>query len=452
MIEIEWDNDIHLPVYNHIRQSKADVKLYWGSRDSGKTHEIALSLLHKCLTAETFKCLLIRKTAKSVRESQFEMIKTLIVKYNLSALFHIIETTMKVVCVNGNSFLAAGCDDPAKVKSTTNPTDAWYEEADKITKEDYATVSTTLRSNDVRIQEWVSFNPESDGDYEDSWLYKLVEDSYGGTYEWTEEISVEGETVEVNYISCHTTYKDNPYCPPERVAKNMATTEDDDYLYTVYIRGEWGNRQVTNPFAVAYNENKHVAKTKHNPHTQTYVLIDFNYDPFSCSIFNAWMADGKQYVHQVDEIAIVNGTTSQMAEAIRTSIGDSINTALFGGDYNGTASRIGRYDNKSLYKELQQELKVSWGQFVLKANPPHKISRQDCNYFLRHFDGFRVGEHCKETRRDLRLVQVDSYGSIIKKNRKDTSQRADLLDNFRYLVNTFFKNAIERHKKTGEWN
>ena len=452
MIEIEWDSEtINLPVYEKIRNSNADVKLYWGSRDSGKTHEIALALIEKCLTVETFKCLLIRKTLKSVRESQFDMIKTLIREHNLERLFHFVESTMKIVCINGNSFLAAGCDDPAKVKSTTNPTDAWYEEADKITKEEYATVSTTLRSSTVRVQEWISFNPESDGDYEDSWLYKIVEESYGGTFEWVETITVEGQEVDVKYCSCHTTYRDNPYCPPERIAKNIATTEDDDYLYTVYIRGMWGNRNVTNPFAVAYDEKKHVGPTKHNPNAQTYVLIDFNYDPFSCAIYNAWADADGQHIHQVDEIAIVNGTTEQMADAIKMSIGPSIGTALFGGDYNGNASRIGRYDNKSLYKELQQELGVSWSQFVLKANPPHKISRQDCNYFLKNFNDFKIGEHCKETRRDLRMVQVDSYGSIIKKNRKDLSQRADLLDNFRYLVNTFFKSAIEKHKRTGVW-
>jgi PBSX family phage terminase large subunit len=366
-------------------------------------------------------------------------------------MFSFREDIMRINCVNGNSFLAAGCDDPSSVKSTTDPTDAWYEEADKITEDDYTTVSTSLRSSEVRVQEWISFNPESDGDYEDSWLYKLVEDSYHGTYEWTEEIEIDNQTIEIKYCSCHTTYKDNQYCPPERAAKNIATTQDDDYKYTVYIRGQWGTREVLNPFATAYDEKKHVGNTKHNHNTQTYVLIDFNYDPFSCAIYNAWFDRKVQRVHQVDEIAIVNGTTVQMAEAIKAAIGHSINTALFGGDYNGNASRIGRYDNKSLYKELQQELGVSWGQFVLKSNPPHKISRQDCNYFLKHFEGFLIGEHCKETRRDLRMVQVDAYGSIIKKNRKDVSQRADLLDNFRYLVNTFFKKAIEKHKKTGLW-
>lgn len=451
MIEIEWDESIHLPVYKSIRQSKADVKIYWGGRDSGKTYEIGLSLLYKCITAPAFKCLIIRKTLKSVRQSQYDILKKLIHKYNLESLFKFREDIMRIQCINGNMFIAAGCDDPASVKSTTDPTDAWYEEADQISKSDYVTVSTSLRSSDVRVQEWISFNPESDGDYEDSWLYQLVEDNYNGTYEWSESISVDGQTVEVNYISCHTTYKDNDYCPPERIAKNIATTEDDDYAYNVYIRGHWGNREVTNPFAINYDESKHVGQTKHNPNTQTYVLIDFNYDPFSCAIYNAWFDGKTQHVHQVDEIAIVNGTTAQMAHAIKTSIGHSINTALFGGDYNGTANRIGRYDNKSLYKELQQELGIAWSQFVLKPNLPHKISRQDCNYFLKHFDDFKVGESCKETRRDLRMVQVDAYGSIIKKNRKDVTQRADLLDNFRYLVNTFFKKAIEKHKITGQW-
>ena len=81
----------------------------------------------------------------------------------------------------------------------------------------------------------------------------------------------------------------------------------------------------------------------------------------------------------------------------------------------------------------------------------HKTSRDQVNYFLKHFPDFKIGKHLAGTRRDMRTVEVDAFGSIIKRNRTDTSQRADFLDCIRYFVNSFFAQSILRHQKTGVW-
>lgn len=450
MIEIEWDDDLFLDCYDAIRESDADVKLYWGGRDSGKSYHIALELIEKCLSAPKFKCILVRKTFNSIRESQYELLKSIIEDLGLEQFFVFHVNPLEIICMNGNKFIARGCDKPENVKSITNPTDAWYEEADKITLNEFSVISTTLRSEDVKVQERISFNPESDGNYEEHWLYKLVEENYNGTYEWANTIKLKnGDLVEVNYIACHTTFDDNPYCPDFRKAKYMATTEDDDYLHNVFIYGRWGNQKIKRPFCTHYNEKTHVVKEKFNPNRQTYCLIDFNYEPFCASIFQMWF-DGEPIHRQVDEIAISSGTTNEMAQEIKLILGDALYITYFGGDYNGDQNRIGKYDNLSLYKELQKELGISWSQFKLKPNPPHKISRKDCNYFLKHAN-FGMDEMCTDSRRDMRTVQVDAFGGIIKKNRKDESQKADHIDNFRYYVNTFCKDQIEHHKKFGSW-
>lgn len=450
MVDVEWDDDVYLPVYRDINESEADVKLYWGGRDSGKSYNIALKLLEKCLTARKFKCILIRKTFESIRESQWELLRSIVHDNGMDDLFAFTKAPLEVKCVNGNGFIARGCDNPHNIKSVTNPTDAWYEEADKLNFADYSVVSTSLRSNDVKVQEWVSFNPESEGNFEDHWLFKMVGEEYNGTVEWNENIEVAGINIDVSYISCHTTFNDNEYCPPERKAKNMATTEGDDYLYNVYIHGRWGNREVKSPFLTQYDEKKHVAPTQLNIQAQAYVLIDFNITPFSASIFNVWF-DGVPHCHQVKEIEINDGTTAKMAAEIKAILGDAIYSTQYGGDFMGSQGRIGKTDNKSLFKELQIELGVSWNQFKIVPNPRHKSSANDCNYFLVHYPDFKVGEHCVNSRRDYRTVQIDAYGSIIKRNRKDESQKADHLDNLRYLVNTFFRTQIDNHKKSGKW-
>src|SRR6056297_219798 len=199
MHEIEWDDSVYLPCYQKIRESNADVKLYWGGRDSGKSYNIALEWIEKCLTADYFRGILIRKTFASIRDSQYDLLKSIIYDYGLDDLFTFTAAPLEIRCINGNKIIARGCDNPHNIKSITEPTDAWYEEADKITKDEYTTVSTTLRSEKVSVQEWISFNPESDGDYEDHWLFKIVEDSYRGTYTWSDTMIVEGVAIDVTY-------------------------------------------------------------------------------------------------------------------------------------------------------------------------------------------------------------------------------------------------------------
>lgn len=451
MVEIEWDEEIHLPVYDEIRNSDATIKLYWGGRDSGKSYEVALTLVKKCLTAPYFKCILVREQLNSIKESQYDLIEKVIQDFDLEDQFTFKMSPLEIICNNGNRFIARGCDRPSTIKSVNEPTDAWFEEADKIEKSEYTTIATTLRSSDVQVVQWISFNPESEGNFEDHWLYKIVENYYNGTWEWVETFDVNGIEVDVKYCACHSTFNDNPFCPPERKANYMATTEGDDYYFGVYINGHWGNRKVQNPFCTAYDDKRHVGKTSFNPNKQSIVLIDFNVEPFTANIYQTWF-DGTPHFHQVGEISISGGTIDEMANQIKTILGDSVYTAQYGGDFNGNQSKIGRRDNKSLYRELQESLGVSWNQFRIKANPPHKKSRQDCNYFLLHFPDFLIDESCRQTRRDMRTVQVDAYGSIIKKNRKDESQRADNIDNFRYLINTFVKGMIDKHKKTGVWS
>ena len=245
---------------------------------------------------------------------------------------------------------------------------------------------------------------------------------------------------------------DNPDPDFVKSYSELLNEMSSDYDRARLLEGDWDvEAEVKAPFLTTYDESKHVGETKFNRNALTRVLIDFNVNPFSASVFNVWH-DGTPHVHQVDEIELVNGTISGMADAIKIILGEGIYTADYGGDFMGTHARIGNSDNKSLFKELQTELGVSWQQFKLVSNPRHKTSRDQCAYFLKHFPDFKVGTQCVGSRRDYRTVQVDAYGSILKKKRSDESQRADFLDNFRYLVNTFFKSQIDMHKKTGRWS
>jgi hypothetical protein len=115
----------------------------------------------------------------------------------------------------------------------------------------------------------------------------------------------------------------------------------------------------------------------------------------------------------------------------------------------GNRGDISQRDNASLYLQLVRLLNgVRVNQLYTPPNPTHENSRADCNYFLYHFPDFKVSPtNCKGMVRDFTNMQVDSFNSIIKKNRKDANQRADFGDNFRYMVNTFMFDWIKKHSK-----
>ncbi len=84
----------------------------------------------------------------------------------------------------------------------------------------------------------------------------------------------------------------------------------------------------------------------------------------------------------------------------------------------------------------------------LPANPTHVNSRADTNYILFNFPDYKINPiTCPNTCSDMQTVQCDAFGSIIKKNRNDLTQRADFIDCERYGINTFLKKWIESHMK-----
>jgi hypothetical protein len=226
----------------------------------------------------------------------------------------------------------------------------------------------------------------------------------------------------------------------------------DDYDRARLLFGDWeAEQKVERPFAIAYNEKKHVEPCQYAPGRQMVISIDFNIDPFSAIVIQQWFDNGPK-IRVVDEIEIGAGTIEGMADEIKRRYASDLPSMWITGDAMGNNRRLGNTDNKSLFRQLQIELNVRQAQLKVVPNPMHKNSRTQCNYFLTHFPDFKISDQCTGLRSDMRSVQVDLYGEILKKNRKDITQRADYLDCFRYYINTFQANAILSHQKTGRWN
>lgn len=377
----------------------------------------------------------MREVLGDIRDSQFREICDLIEDAGLEHEFTILTHSMTIIHkktrnrIIAKGFKKSAGNQTAKVKSIKDPTDIWVEEADEINHSDFIKADTSVRTKKVDIVRiWLTFNPED----EDSWIKKVF---------------IDQDRDDTTLV--HTTYLDNLENLQESYIKTLENlkTEDPEF-YAVYVLGQWGVKKVIRPFAERFVKGKHEAKVNFNPQYPVHFSIDFNYEPFGLIAFQMWKDKSGEHCHIIREFAISGGTIKKMADEIRAYFGQHLSLSKFTGDYGGTHKKIGLTDNKSLFIQLREELGLHKKQFILKSNPTHKLSRSDCNDFLLYYPDFKINPiECPGLTRDMRVVEVDALGSIIKRNRKDKNQLADHLDCFRYMVNTHFKDWLKRNRK-----
>lgn len=209
------------------------------------------------------------------------------------------------------------------------------------------------------------------------------------------------------------------------------------------IYGKFIEYSENNPFFYNYKDN-FVHTVDIVSFSQIIFCFDFNINPFCCLVIQS---DFNTYCNVIDEIIIENGSIDTMVDSVRSKYWKYLNTCLVTGDAMGKARNISVKNNYSNYQMLERGLGLRGMQVKVVANPTHDNSRADCNYFLAHFPKIKIDPKCENFIRDLKYIQVDVSGKIKKDNRSNVTQRADLGDCFRYFVNTFVKNWIEKHRK-----
>lgn len=437
MIEVEFDNKVYLHKYRPLAKSTADINFLYGGRDSGKSHFIAQRLIRKCLDAPYFRCLLIKKTFNSIKESQWQTIKDIVDQWGMHELFNFTVSPLAISCINGNKFIARGCDDPQSIKSVKDPSDAWYEEGNQLTMDDFITVTTTLRTNRAKIQQWFSFNPECDGDYEDFWLYKtFFKDKGIGEHEW--KLSIGNEEVTYRYTITHSTYHDNKYCRPERKVFLEQLKEIDPYYYDVYTLGLWGKRQNGSPFAYAYDQKIHLNSTVWNSRDLTYLSFDFNRDPITCMVAQ----HGPDWINIIEQIKLPNSNIYNLCDYILSKYPRA--EFMVTGDATGRATSALVQDNLNYYTVIKSKLGLSNGQLKLPpVNPPIRENRVLVNAVLHNIKVSIDPVNAKGLVFDLEHASVLPDGSLDKTDRADPTKQNDALDCFRYYCNTFFRHILK---------
>jgi len=183
-------------------------------------------------------------------------------------------------------------------------------------------------------------------------------------------------------------------------------------------------------------------------------MVDFNLNPFAVTFWHHYQDMTRYNWLGFDEASIDNGSLDAMADLIKLRYGPYLHSAILSGDSMGMNRNIALKDNASNYIYLQRKLGLSSHQVKVPHNPTHENSRTDTNELLwltkqpnsKYYFAMNP-KMMPNTCRDFRNVQVDAFGTILKKDRKDLNQRADFIDTSRSFINLTAKPLLLRLRK-----
>lgn len=219
-IEVRWPNWIELinPTFIPLIKNTDRYLICYGGRGSSKSDFAAKKLIFRCLSENYFRCILMRNSYNSIKDSSYDQLKITILDLGLGDLFEFKLQPLEIICkVNGNKFIARGCDDTTKLKSIKDFSAVWWEE-DIPSEDDFITVTTSIRTTKADyLQEIFTINPEVEGVFQDHWFWKRF---FNGHLEKSfRDVKVvkldNDETAEITY-TCHHCF----------IGETMVYTED----------------------------------------------------------------------------------------------------------------------------------------------------------------------------------------------------------------------------------
>jgi hypothetical protein len=465
-IEIVWPEwkDLINEKFIPLVDNKDRYIICYGGRGSGKSDAIAKILIYRCLNEKYFRFLLIRREYSTIRESSYQTIKDIILELGLESLFEFHTSPLEIICrVNGNRFIARGCDDVTKLKSVKDPSGAYYEE-DIPTESDFITITTSIRTSKAEyLTEYFTINPECDGDHTLHWFWQRF---FSGNSELSFRSSVpmqisSNTTVDMTYTVHHSTYLDNRWITPQMIAFLQDLKQKNPYYYQVYCLGRWGHRETTGQFIKQFRIGKNVMPTEYNPARPLWCSFDFNVLPgVSCVI--AQHENGLLQIIDELQLAPPKNNTVAVCREILNRYGNHHGGMYITGDASGrhedTRTEKGFNDYSIILGELSA---FGPSNHTPRINPPVKPRRDFIDSVFQSGDkghrGLRINidPKCGKLINDLLYSQEASDGTMLKQRVKDHKTGASyeryghLLDAMTYAVCTMAANAFETDKRGG---
>ena len=472
----KWESMINSKFVDLVTNEDRYLILY-GGRGSSKSNAIAKIMIYRCLTEPYYRMILVRKTYTSIRNSQFKTFKDLVESMGLSALFKFRTQPFEIECVNGNMLIAAGTDEPTKIKSIKDPTGVWYEE-DIIDEDAWITITTSIRTTKARfLQEIFTINPEVEGDYRENWFFKRFFDGWWEPdmgkldYESIIKVNFGEREVEMTYTVHHSDHTHNRWLPDEFRAFLMKMREDNPYYYQVYCKGYWGNKVVGGRFYSEFKLKLHTSVLAHrkastrysgyNPEKSLHISYDFNVRPYMTLII--CQAIGTN-LYVIDEFAAKEPYNNTPAI-----------TRMFAKKYSYQKAKVyiygdpaGRAESTSTEQSSNEFLIIK--KILADFNPQLKVDRKHPSVetrgqfmneiFKTNFSGLRItiDKGCTNMVDDLLYTLEASDGTKFKSRVRDKAsgvtyeQRGHFSDALDYLVCRMYVNEWRAYRRGDQYS
>ena len=458
-INIEINQDQYLDCFHCLLTENTpyevfDIDFLYGGRDSGKSRHIAQQLVEDCLSLPYFKCILTRKVKDTIKESQWDLIKSICEEWGIDHLFKFKVSPLEINCVNGNRFICRGLDEPTKIKSVNNPSHCWIEEGNQIEAEDFAVILTSLRFNNGNVKTYFSFNPECDNNYTEFWLW---EDWFSHTealsFIWDKKVEIDEEIFTYKIRATHRTYRDNPYCKPQRKAlyESYKNSKNNAYWYQTYTLGLWGFRRTGGNFWKCFEETRDVKDLIIDPDLPFHIVVDNNVNPYIS--VQIWQFDPEiKEVRQVADIPCVHpdNSASKSAKALSKWLSKRHyqDVVFVYGDPSANAKNTIDDNGQSFFDKFIGQLKIDGFQTrnrVQKSAPRVSISGDFINeIYESNYLGWKIliNTTCRKSVEDYIMAKEAPDGTILKKRVTDKQtgvsyeRYGHFSDCARYLITT----------------
>ena len=235
-----------------------------------------------------------------------------------------------------------------------------------------------------------------------------------------------------NWKSFNLSSYNNPHIDPLEI--DNLKHQLDDLTFRCEILAEDVNL-ANNPFAYAFEEDKHIVDCEYNELDHLYLSFDFNVDPITCIA----VQHNSGCIKIIDEFALKNSDIYNLCDQIVAKYPKA--SFIITGDATGANRSALTSGNYGYYDVVQRKLNLSNNQMQQPhVNPSIRDTRVLLNSLLQNYC-FQINSKCINTIRDLKYVEVDEDADIIKDRRSDT-RKSDLLDCVRYYCATFHRNWL----------
>lgn len=269
-VHINFSSELFNPIYMPFYKTMDRYLFFYGGAGSGKSEFAAAKLLIRMLKEKQHRFLICRKIARTIRNSQYQLLKEVVMRWGLMELFDFKDGEMRVTCVpNGNEIIAAGLDNVEKLKSITGITGIWVEELTELSAVDWRQLNLRMRGWRTSYKQTIAtFNPID----EHHWVKKQFFNNITDTESPVHSFAIETEHDTLRFTSLRTTHRDNKFLDNSDRAMLESLQNEDENYYRIYALGLWGAQTK----GLVFNSWSIVPETPANTDFETFG-IDFGF-------------------------------------------------------------------------------------------------------------------------------------------------------------------------------